>query len=383
MLSNLLDKSLVRRLHNGRYDIHELLRQYAADQLAANKPRQTAAQSRFTAYYVALVETAAQQLTGSQQQTWLDRLEMEYDNIRAVLSWAINAADEETAVRLGAALGRFWWLRYRPLEGGNWLKQILALPGSPTDTRTRVMSYAGLLARQRRDYAEAEHWLTQSIRWQREWGQQLDLGRSLNELGMLFMDRGEFSRAQELFSEWLTVARALDFPHGISIALLNLGMVAHHQKAYNQAETFFQESLTMAHQLGLKTNEAMILNSYSMLLLDQEKLAEAKMRLSESLQLNQELDYKDGLSWAFFGLVNITHKMEQLELAATLVGVVDALRQLLLSSLPPTNQVYLDGITTDLHQRLGAKLFAAKCEIGRQMPLDEAVALAMAFCQIA
>lgn len=307
VLAALLDKSLIRRLDNGRYDVHELVRQYAAARLAADPKRQAAAQARLAAYYLALAETVSLHLTGADQQTWLERLEGEYDNLRAVLAWALATPEMETAVRLGAALGRFWWLRYRPVEGGNWLRHILALPGPVTEVRARAMSYAGLLARLQREYVTAEVWLTQSITWQRALDLKQDLGRSLNEMGMLLMDRGEFARAGTLFGEWLLLARELNFPHGISIALLNSGMAASYQGDYAAAEDFYKESLSISRQMGLKTNTAMVLNSYSMLLLAQKQTEPAQAMLMESLQLNSELGYKDGLAWAFLGLVTMTY----------------------------------------------------------------------------
>ena len=153
-----------------------------------------------------MAETAVPYLTSPDQQTWLDKLNVEYDNLRVALNWSVETQQTETAVRLGAALGRYWWLRYRPKEGGNWLRQILALPGPQTVLRARAMSYAGMLARLRRDYQEAETYLSTCIDIQQQSGSELDLGRSLNELGMVYLDQGESSRAQPLFEAWLTLA---------------------------------------------------------------------------------------------------------------------------------------------------------------------------------
>ncbi len=377
VLSGLWDKSLVRRLANGRYDIHELLRQYAASQLSA-MPHAAAAQSRFAAYYTTLAQTAAEALFGPEQQPWLDRLEVEYDNLRAVLSWVVENKDVETAVRLGAALGRFWWLRYRALEGGNWLRLILALSGPQSDTRSRAITYAAMLARLRRDYVEAETWLTQNILYQRQGGGSQDLGRSLNELGMLYLDQGRFDQARPLFAEWLALARELEFPHGITIALLNLGMVAHHLDSFDQAESYFQEGLTLARRFGIKTNIAMLLTSYSMLLLDQDNLGSAGEMLLESVQINLELGHQDGLSWALLGLLTLQQKAGDLEMAAFLVGVQEALRHSMGAPFPPSNQLHFEQISRDLQRRLGAELFATHQQRGQATALTDAISLVRA-----
>lgn len=377
VLSGLLDKSLVRRLGNGRYDIHELVRQYAAHQLSADPVRLAEARTRFTAYFLSLAEMAADQLTGPDQQTWLERLEHEYDNLRLVLQWEIAAGNRETAVRLGAALGRFWWLRYRPQEGSDWLRQILTLSPENTVERARVLAYAGLLARVRQSYAEAGQYLTESIRIQRALGEKRDLGQSINELGMLAIDQGDFTRAQTLFAEWLELARELNYPHGITIALLNLGMTAHHRSDYAAAAEFYTESLALSRQSRLKINVAMALNSYGQLLLDQNMIEKARVTLRESVQINESLGYKEGLSWAFVGLVTVAVMQGELELAVRLLGVTEALRQAVGVPLPPANQARFDEVIIQLQERLGAEMFADQLQIGRQIPLEEAAALVL------
>ena len=372
VLSGLLDKSLVRHLSNGRYDSHELLRQYAATQLET-LPIRTTAHTRFAAYYVSIAETAVAYLTSPDQQTWLDKLDIEYDNLRAALDWSVQSEDTETAVRLGAALGRYWWLRYRPIEGGNWLRQILALPSLQTECRARAMSYAGMLARLRRDYQEAETYLTTCIEYQKQSDNKLDLGRSLNELGMVYLDQGQFGQAQPLFEEWLILARHLESTHGISIALLNLGMVMQHQGHLSQAEAYYQESLTLSRKLGLLTNVAMLLNSYSMLLLDQNRLDSARTMLLESVQLNFDLGHKDGLAWAFLGLLTLHHRADHVQIAAQLVGVQETLRGELGTPLPPASQLHFERIVCDLQQRLSAETFTPHQQRGRRMTLNEAI----------
>ena len=322
-----------------------------------------------------LAETPLTHLTGPDQQTWLDKLDVEYDNLRAALKWSIETQTTETAVRLGAALGRYWWLRYRPIEGGNWLRQILALPGALTDLRARAMSYAGMLARLRRDYEEAETYLTACINTQQQSGSELDLGRSLNELGMVYLDQGESGQAQPLFEAWLALARRLESSHGISIALLNLGMVMQHQGHFSQAEAYYQESLALSRQLGLLTNVAMLLNSYSMLLLDQNRLEPARTMLLESVQLNLDLGHKDGLAWAFLGLLTLHYLAGQLQTAVQLVGIQAAVRNDLGTPLPPANQLYFERIVHDLQQQLTAEIFTTYLQRGQTMSLHEAVQL--------
>ena len=63
------------------------------------------------AHYLALAETAAPHLIGHGQVEWLDRLQLEFDNLRAAISTSLQDPDPATGMRLGRALCYFWLYR--------------------------------------------------------------------------------------------------------------------------------------------------------------------------------------------------------------------------------------------------------------------------------
>ena len=80
VLAGLADKSLLRVAASGRYDLHELWRQYGTDKLAkAGELHNTTL--RHLAYFVQLAEAGEIHAYGRAQVTWYDRLEMEMDNL--------------------------------------------------------------------------------------------------------------------------------------------------------------------------------------------------------------------------------------------------------------------------------------------------------------
>ena len=87
-LLRLVEKSLLR-INDGRYEIHELLRQFAAEQLAA-AAEQAAVRRRHAAYYLTLAEAMAATSAGPEQAAALARLEREHDNLRAALAWCLE-----------------------------------------------------------------------------------------------------------------------------------------------------------------------------------------------------------------------------------------------------------------------------------------------------
>jgi predicted ATPase/DNA-binding SARP family transcriptional activator len=376
ILAVLLDKSLVRRLDNGRFDVHELLRQYATERLAGDARLLSLAQERFRAHFLLLAETAAAQLTGPDQETWLARLEVDYGNLRLTLEQSL-ARDTDTALRLVVALGRFWWLRCRHVEGSQWLRRALALPSPPSALRASAMAYAGLLARVQQAFDEAERWLVASIALERELGDKKALGRSLNELGMLYMDRGELEQAEPLFVEWLALASELAYPHGVAIALLNLGMVAHLKGQKDVARGHFQEGLAISRQMGLLSDLAMLLNSYGMLLATLQEVDEAKAALRESLRLHETLGNKDGLSWSLIGLGSVAQLEGRPELAAQLLGMAAHAREMIGAPLPPVNQAHLDRLLAELAVTMGEEDFRRLYDGDQKLSPSETLAAAL------
>ena len=132
----------------------ETIREFGLEQLEASGEDEEVRQ-RHTEYFLALTQLAAPELNGPQQRLWLDRLEIEHDNLRAVLNWAL-VRDVETALRLSALLARFWETRGHLSEGSRWLDKALAQgEGAPTAARTTVLNRAAWLAWERGAFLEA------------------------------------------------------------------------------------------------------------------------------------------------------------------------------------------------------------------------------------
>jgi hypothetical protein len=97
------------------------------------------------AYFLALAERAYPEVLGERQVEWLERLDQEYGNLRAAMSWALDADDGATVVRMGWTLWYFWWARSYHREGRRWMEEVLKRPLPPA-LRGRALVVAGTLA---------------------------------------------------------------------------------------------------------------------------------------------------------------------------------------------------------------------------------------------
>ena len=125
-LTSLADKSLVR-LGEGdvepRFLMLDTIREYARERLEESGEVSTV-EKGLAEYFLDFAERAEPFLYGPSQKQWFDRIEAEYDNIRAALAWMDAAGERGMGLRLAGALGWVWFRRARFTEGEHWLERF-------------------------------------------------------------------------------------------------------------------------------------------------------------------------------------------------------------------------------------------------------------------
>ena len=108
VLSALVTKSLIRRSGAGRYDLHELIRQFAAEHLAEHPEEQMATRARHGRYYLTFFGQADGRLRSSAQRETLAELTAEMDNFRAAWEWAVAHGEFALIEQTMRTLGLFY-----------------------------------------------------------------------------------------------------------------------------------------------------------------------------------------------------------------------------------------------------------------------------------
>ncbi len=141
LLSSLAEKSLLVPAGDGapRYRMLTTIREYAADRLAEAGEADDTRRAHLD-YFIELTETAEPHLRRAEQLEWGATLEADHDNLSAALRGAIAAGDAQSAMRLAAAAGWYWFLGGRRTEGLELLIAAADLPGEVTD-EVRAMAY--------------------------------------------------------------------------------------------------------------------------------------------------------------------------------------------------------------------------------------------------
>lgn len=125
-LHGLVNKSLLRRnAATGRFEVHELLRQYAHGQLEASG-RADALHGAHSRCYLTLAAKLTPNLKGEGQLVTLNLFESDIDNLRAAWDWAVDHRDADAINGALEALMLFTEFRSRIEEGRLLLRKARA-----------------------------------------------------------------------------------------------------------------------------------------------------------------------------------------------------------------------------------------------------------------
>jgi predicted ATPase/class 3 adenylate cyclase len=302
LLIQLVDKSLVAAEEGtieARYRMLETIREYATEKLA-EKEEMDAFSRHHADFFLALAEQAEPKLTSADRTPWLDRLEVEYDNIRRALQWFIRHEKAEQALRLGGSLWRFWEVRGHWTEGRTLLAAGLEIAGKIGSSlaQAKALQGTGVLAFYQRDYAAAKNSFEHSLALCREFEDNRRTAWILIYQGWMANDSGNFELALALLNESLTLFRKVKDKQGIAWSLCRLGLVAFFQGDYSTARPLIEESLALSREVQdpLETGYSMYM--LSMIDFSQGDVASARVLAEESVKIHLSLGNQRNLAYS-------------------------------------------------------------------------------------
>jgi len=327
-LSHLVDRSMVGVMDGpggmGRYQLLETLRQYGQERLTDSGDEHV--RRRHAEYYAALAEKGSQGLVGTAQSASLAGLEVDQDNLRAALTWALGN-DRDLALQLAAALGPYWYMRGSLTEGHEWLAAATAASSAPSPTLARALTHAGWVAYWQGDYERSRSLAEQGLAVARDLGDAMEIARAVNLLGGVFHIADEdFEAARRCYAEAYEIRSTLKDDWGISSSLNNLALAQYDAGDYETAESLMRDALARVDVLGDRRARANALDSLARIVLERGKYAEARRYHSECLALAQELGDKVDTADALDGLARVAVAEGAPDRALTVAGAAHALR---------------------------------------------------------
>ena len=322
LLAHLVNKSLVVRETSeaaSRYRMLDTIRAYAREQLTEAEEL-VELRRRHREWCLALVGRAEPKLIGRDQSAGLALLEIEHDNLRAVLDWCIADGDADAVLRLVGGLWRFWFVRGYASEGRRWIEHALSLEqGRAVSMRIKALNGGGRLAYVQGDHTASRAWLSEALRLAREQGDKPGMAASLLFLGELTKDQGDHISARPLLEESLSLARQLDDLWTSGAALLYLGEAARDRRDYGEARTLLEEALGIARRMDYKQGIAVTLHFLAGVAIELGEYETARPLAEEALQLARELLFMWVMAGSMVNLARIERSQGKWEDALTLL----------------------------------------------------------------
>jgi predicted ATPase len=311
-LSTLVTKSLIRRSGAGRYDLHDLIRQFAAEQFAGRPDDQTATQARHGSYYLTYFGQADGRLRSSAQRETLAELTAEMDNFRAAWDWAVAHGEFELIEQTLRAFAMLYDTRGWYQDGidtlGRAVDALETVYGqSPSDRTNQValghlLTTRSLLTYRLGQHEQAQAMLERSLVILRPLNDPRVIVEPIAFLGTVMTLTGDYSRAAELFGEGREKAVVVGDQWFAAMCLSLQGSIAMHFGQYEVAHEQLQVAVAELRAIGDPRFTAFGLNHLGQSALILKRYDEARTALEESVALNMSVGARWNLGHAYQGL---------------------------------------------------------------------------------
>jgi ATP/maltotriose-dependent transcriptional regulator MalT len=362
----------------------ETMREYAQEQLHANSEEGLVC-GEHARYYLKLAQTAESNLSGAQQQVWLDLLDQEQNNLRAALRWAADRNNDvsiEIALKLSSSLWQYWAYRGYLEEGRDQLARVLSLQGTLhsqfKEARAKALTSAGLLAIRYSNYTAAEELLEAGLKLWNEQSNDGKLGSALapDGLGWVASASGKFAQARELYQDSLQLYRELNSLDNSEAAdaLAHLGMAEFFDGNLASARALTEDSLRIKRTFGERWGIGFALYLLGCIAIAEDHYDDARNLLLEALVVSNEVGNQllrvfllEALAW----LTMAPPKKKNPVLAAQMLGAADGLRSILGAPTPPQWSMLIERITGEAQALIGVDRFAHTFADGKRLTPDE------------
>jgi predicted ATPase/transcriptional regulator with XRE-family HTH domain len=302
LLAALVSRSLLVRAPGNRFDLHEMVRQYASRKLSEAGEAEAVAR-RHAEVLLALAQQVNLLEENPAAQAWRRRLDAERDNLRAALEWAAGSPDGEAhrlGVRLATALGRYWYLQGQWMEARDWLERMLALPGAQAAReRARAVTELSIHLTALCDYPLARTRFAEALALSRAEGDEWNEAWTLYSHGQLSGMNSEFDDAIQMASRALEIFNRLGDRWGMAVCLTRQAGMLSRQRQYDQAKQAIQESVHLLEALQDEGGLASALLTWGALAYYTANYRLAEELLDRGLVLHSKLNNREGIKWAY------------------------------------------------------------------------------------
>ena len=295
-LMSLGNKSLLQRTPTGRYGIHDLLRQYAAEKLEASGTADVA-RNAHSAYYAEFLYRREEDLKGRRQLEALDEIEADSENVRAAWHWALRQKNYTAIGQSVRSLGYFCRYRSSDQEYRSLFRQAREQLAPDPDDEPHLVWGRILVAEFYARQGEGDKTLVErGLAVAQKNGAWETVVSGLHALGEADLDAGDYDGGLSFFEQSLAVCRRLNDDFLFAATLTRLAEAHRLLGQADQAIKSAKQSLELSRKSGDKYWAAKSLVNTGIIVLYTGNFTEAEGHLQEANTMYREMDNKLGIA---------------------------------------------------------------------------------------
>lgn len=358
-LTMLADKSLVRRKPSGRYELLQILRQFAKEKLEHDEKMRDKVHDAHCVYYAQLLNTYEEFLQQGEHPEFYDVMSAEIENIRAAWQWGVEHCHIDDLRKLLRGVFRFYdrrgWLheaeqtfrittemmrirfnnQFKKESNKSFFSEVLSRWGAICRRLSRyeqgqavleeslthakeindkkrmafVYNELGVIAYRLGEYINAKHLHKKALKLRHEIGNQRSITASINNLAVVVYALGDYEEAKHLHEQALSIRKKINDTYGIATSLNNLGNVIHSIGDNEKAIVLYEESLVLRRQLDDRLGIGSCLNNLGLCAELAGDLVKARKLYEESAALKQEIGDKRSAANTLDNLGRVCEKL--------------------------------------------------------------------------
>jgi predicted ATPase/DNA-binding SARP family transcriptional activator len=320
-LSALLDKSLLRRDAFGRFEWHEVLRQFAAGKLAADPASADAVHCKHAGFFTNFLAGRREDLDGPRQAQANDEIAAAFDNIRVAWNWLATAGEYADIERCADSLYQFCNDRSRFHEGLDLFDcALVKLPVQSAGSRVEgiLLARLGALCERVSDFERGRAALEKSRALLERSGDGLELAFCLRVLSGLAAQGGDNPASLQLAQDCLELYRGHGQTQGETRAMYMVGKALYHLGRIPEARQVLETSLMLERERMNLHARIAPLNILADICCHAGDLARARKLFEEALALSRELGDEYRTAMLLNNLGTVDHMLERYESAAAM-----------------------------------------------------------------
>jgi predicted ATPase/class 3 adenylate cyclase len=346
VLAGLVDKSLLRRNDQGRYEIHELLKQYAEEKLDERTEVSEEIHHLHAQYYLDFLASRKENFMSERLIETREEVRTEIDNLRASIDWAVIIWDSDQVRDILEDLNHFYMVQgwHEGLDAFRYIVRKVkeerqndhGLEEDPVYLSARalqasylthlglheqseeifqevlpkvqeqglkreeslILAYQAVNRAIRGDYQESIEIADEAIAFTKRLGDDVLVGILFLWQGWAYYQIGEYEIALSRFEESLTINKKRRNPWGLSFTLSKLGLIADAMKDYKKALEYHDEARESFINLQDRAGEAYTLSRKSMSYYGLEEYDHSIRVGRRGFELFEELGHRWGIGIA-------------------------------------------------------------------------------------